>query len=448
MKHGRRVFLGAGALGALGAAAAGGAACWSAEQDQQAAAPSSGKLTALLHAPGQERALLPGGWLVGKVGLAVIEPFFALPHYAQKHTLADMKAANPDCTFLAYVNGAIVREHAHDLGPFETTVDRGEAERNGWVSSRNGAAVAYPDYPGALVADLTSGGYRKAFAQLCQNILSTAARSSHGAPEARFDGLFFDDTNMTPQHGLDGLGGFGPYASNAAYGEAMVDFAGDMVQRIRRVRPEARVVCNIGADSWHEENVDRAMGLAGKQFEGGALLDGFLREFSTAWTPGVDVRQPGVPEVRATMEFGRRLQEVGVKLYLNDYAPPASNRWAGPTSAEQADWDRRQRLLGGLALAMGPDATRGAVVTVPFGRSRGERGGSGQTLADPVGSLSGTIMQRLVEGDPNNLPVEAASVEGEVISRRLRSGTVHLNLGYADAVVAGRRVPARDAVLA
>lgn len=392
---------------------------------------------------------MPGGWLVGKVGVAIIAPFFALPHYSQQYTLADMKAANPQCSFLAYVNGAVVRPNAGDIGPFETTVDRPTAEKSGWVlrDSQN-QTVVYPDFPESAVADLSSPGYRDAFEALCQGIMATPSVSSHGAASAAFDGLFFDDTNMSPQHGLDGEGPIGHYSSDAAYGEAMVDFAAEMARRVRAARPAATVVCNIGADSWNEELTGRALELAGKKLEGKPLLDGFLREFTTYWTPGSGGEQPGVPEVRATMDFGARLQAQGIRLHLNDYAPPAASASTGPTAAEQADWDRRQRLNGAVALAMGPQAAVGGVVTVPFGRVAGDKVGKVQNFSDRVGSLTTSLMQRVVSADAGNAPVGAVVVTGNVLWRKLARGTVYVNLGYAAATVNGVVVPARDGMLA
>lgn len=409
-------------------------------------ATSTGHLTAYLQTPGQERALLPGGWLQGKVGMAVVVPFTAHGPSADDCTLADLKAANPECVFLAYVNGSVVSSNSHEVGVFETTVDLGAAVANGWVAKYpSGAPVHYDDFPQSAVADLTNRGYRDAFTQLCKNILTTPSRSKNGSSQVLFDGIFLDDTNMSPQHGLDHLRGFGPYPSNEAYGRAMVDFATDIATRLRTMKSSLHAVCNLGADPWTASHTTPALDMASKKFNGTPLFDGFYREFTAYWYPGTGATPLGVSEVQSTVAFADRIASQGVHLYTNEYAPPAANPSTGPTAAEQADWNRRQRLAGGIDLLMGP-MTPGGVMTVPYGRTR-RAGGRVQSMASPVADLNDPIMTRLMNADAGNQPTGALQTSGSVLHRQLRSGTIYANLGWSPATVNGVSIPARDAVL-
>lgn len=451
-------------------------------------------MTAFLQTPGMEKAIMPGGHLVGKLKMAVIEPFYALPQYSDGYTLADIKAANPGMKVLAYVNGAIVHDGSTNNGVFETTADKWECQRQGWLvpvpnpdkwtgdhakkaqdingnsDSTDQKYVSYGDYSGFFLTRIDSPDYRRFFADYAKRILETPSHSTKGAPDAYFDGVFFDDTNMSPQHGIDMDGPsdkkgatpaanlapepYGPWADDTAYGNDMVDFV-EEVSRILRYESTQGVPvlsCNIGANPWTPEYRKRALDLASRQVGGGPCVDSMLREFTTSWY--IASSDLTTAEVQQVCLFAADLAALGVSMDMADHGKPPTDPAAGPTVTEQAFWERQQRLLNATAILAQPVTPTGFIpmaqpVAIHEGRDNGwSDTGKAQHLWDQVATVDAATHPRIFQDmSVLNQPAGLLRRAGDVLWRVLDRGTVYANYGTTDQTVDGVTVPARDAVI-
>lgn len=428
-------------------------------------------MTAYLQTPGQERALLPGGWLQGRVDLAVIEPFFArTDQYADHYSLADIKAANPGMKVLAYTNGAVVSSRPASLGPLQTGLDTPTAQAKGWLvpapspdqwpatkaADLGGTRyVAYQDYPGTFLARIDMADYRAAFVAFARTLLSTPSHSVHGAPDAFFDGIVLDDTNMSPQHGLDldASGGapendrapvaFDPWASNDDYGRDMADFAVAVAEGVKlgfSTEHQPIVMCNLGANPWTRPLRHLALSLASRRVAGGPAIDRMLREFTTTWYAASS--DLGVDQILEIVQLAHDLADRGVALDLADQGRPAADPKGGPTDAERAGWTRQQRLLHAVSILAQKPGAEGAPscqpVMVHDGRNQWGSKALAEDMSAPVGDLAVCAPARATG------PVRR---RGAILSRQTRGGQVHVNLSATDQTVDGIQVPARDAVI-
>ncbi|WP_269928786.1 hypothetical protein [Kocuria massiliensis] len=442
---------------------------------------------AMLQTPGQERALMPGGWLVGKVAVAIIQPFFAMPQYSEGYTLADMKAANPGTVFLAYANGAICHMAEPSLGPLDTAVDAAEAESKGWlipcpnpsvwpdklVAPSPRAAgksqkdtslkyIRYDDYPNYYLARIDSDDYRRAFARHCLDVMAYSSKSSHGAPNGQFDGVFLDDTNMGPQHGLDldDTGGapadghapepYGPWRSNDDYGKTMISFVQDVAGQVRDEAGEASVIAvNLGADPIWAGQRALSLELAASRRGGRPTVDRFLREYSTAWYGGyswIDAQR-----VKGYIDQALDITTNGVFVDFSDHAKPPADPKKGPTTAERSAWDAQQRLVNAVALlgrTSGGPITTAQAIQVPTGRNQWGSKDLAEDMGDKVANLD--IDRNVVFGNSSttNFPTGALAKTGDVLHRTYSTGTLYANFSGEDRTVDGVLVPKRDVYFA
>lgn len=437
--------------------------------------------TAMLQTPGQERALMPGGWLVGKVAVAVIQPFFALSLYSNNYTLADMKAANPGTIFLAYANGAICHPGEHSFGALNTAVNATTAESNDWLIPCPNASlwpdklvasspagkdgehpdvkyVRYDDYPNYYLARIDNEEYRHAFARHCVDIISYASKSTKGAPNTQFDGVFLDDTNMGPQHGLDldATGGaqsdgrapepYGPWRSNDDYGKTMISFVQAVADEVRGEAGSKTVIAaNLGADPIWEGQRALSLDLAASQSGGRPTVDRFLREYSTSWYGGYTWIDPS--RVKGYIDQALDMTTHGVFVDFSDHAKPPEDPKKGPTMAERSAWDAQQRLVNAVALlgrTSGGPITTAQAIQVPTGRNQWDSEEFAEDMGDKVANLD--IDREVVFGKPatTNFPTGGLVQTGDVLHRTYSTGTLYANLSGEDQTVDGVRVPKRD----
>lgn len=292
--------------------------------------PSTGEesqtLPAYLQGYRQGQLLCPGAALVGKVSVAIIDPMMATTDAPGDCTLSDMKAANPDTQFLAYLNVGAMRPWEHWNGVFQNScADMGKKHSaryavtttNPEVATTPAGHASYPDFSYLTVADL-SPAYAHACTETAHKILTTdAERGITDAPPARFDGIFLDDTSLSPAHGQDmvDIGQWGPWDNDDAYGRAMID----VVTRIDSgltdsMGRDVPVAMNLGLYPAWENQVDLALKLA----DTGAV-DFALREHSTADGNA----QPFAPErLHEEAAAFRTITAAGLPIVQHDYAVP------------------------------------------------------------------------------------------------------------------------------
>lgn len=284
------------------------------------------RLPAYLQGYRQGQLLCPGAALTGKVSIAIIDPMMATTDAPGDCTLTDMKAANPDTQFLAYLNVGAMRPWEHWNGIFQNScTDMGKADSARFAVTTTNPAVAttpaghvgYPDFSYLTVADL-SPAYAQACAETAHKILTTdAERGITDAPPARFDGIFLDDASLSPAHGQDmvDIGQWGPWSDDDAYGRAMID----MVTRIdsdltESMGTDVPVAMNLGLYPAWNNQVDLARELAAT-----GAVDFALREHSTADGNA----QPFSPErLHEEATAFRTITAAGLPIIQHDYSVP------------------------------------------------------------------------------------------------------------------------------
>ncbi|MGK7222782.1 hypothetical protein ACSNO4_08290 [Kocuria flava] len=284
------------------------------------------QLPAYLQGYRQGQLLCPGAALTGKVSVAIIDPMMATTDAPGDCTLRDMKAANPDTQFLAYLNVGAMRPWEHWNGIFQNSCadmsDRRSVQfavttTNPAVATTPAGHAGYPDFTYLTVANL-SPAYAKACAETAHTILTTdAERGSTDAPPARFDGIFLDDTSLSPAHGQDmvDIGQWGPWADDDAYGRAMID----TVTRIDSALTESMgtdvpVAMNLGLYPAWNNQVDLALELAAT-----GAVDFALREHSTAESTGAPFSPERMHEEAAAF---RAITTAGLPIVQHDYSVP------------------------------------------------------------------------------------------------------------------------------
>lgn len=457
----RKTFLSASAVGLTTVAltATASDAMNIAQKTSKVFVSSSSKknLCAYLHTPGQEKSIFPGGWLQGRLDMAVIEPFFALntEYGVNSYTLADIKKANPNTKIIAYFNPSMFRPSVTSYGVFNSTSDLNTAIRNNWVipagnldvgvtQEYNGKKYArYSDYSGTMLADISKSEVVDAIYNACTKILSTASHSTNGAPDAYFDGIMFDDVNMGPQHALNEELNKG---KTIGAWQTVNDYADDMRyaidtvgQRLRWDNKNVVLGANLGASPWIQSEYNQAMKLIQVYTNQGTkpLLDYVVREFSTSWTDGLD--ELSADQIALTCQYAHDTNRWKSKLFLHDFAPvPGTDaNHHTPSMNDRSRWNRKQRMLAGMGILTGNPV---AAMTVPSGRNQYWDKSFAENMDAPVANLDDPIVQRLAQ----NADSPSWKRTGDVL---YRSGQVYVNAGYKDATVEGHRIPARDAII-
>ncbi|GAA1746346.1 hypothetical protein [Kocuria aegyptia] len=329
------------------------------ESSPTATGEKSDKLPAYLQGYRQGQLLCPAGALTGKVSVAIIDPMMATTDAPGDCTLTDMKAANPDTQFLAYLNVGAMRPWEHWNGIFQNScADMGEARsakfavttENPDVATTPAGHAGYPDFSYLTVADL-SPAYAEACAETVHRILTTdAERGITDAPPARFDGIFLDDTALSPAHGQDmvDIGQWGPWADDDAYGRAMIDVVTRIDADLKEsMGTDVPVAMNLGLYPAWRNQVDLAVELAAT-----GAVDFALREHSIADSEGRPFSAERLHEESAAF---RTITAAGLPIVQHDYS--VSLRQLSPSA-----YDRGLAIDGTAACLQDDSADRERVV--------------------------------------------------------------------------------------
>src|SRR5439155_11253495 len=125
----------------------------------------------------------------------------------------------------------------------------------------SGQRLTYPDYPSYAVMDIGNASYQSTWAA---NAIATAKADG-------FDGIYMDDVNTHPGHGIDGK--ISQY-TDQAYGQAMARFVAAVGDQLRSHGLAA--FANVSADAWVTWERSDAIAMAGH-------LTGVNREHYSRW---------------------------------------------------------------------------------------------------------------------------------------------------------------------
>ncbi|WP_394938496.1 hypothetical protein [Psychromicrobium sp. YIM B11713] len=355
MKGGAALLIGVVLLAALGLPAV--------PAQASVIAPQGG--VAYLQGWRQGQLLCSGAPFQNKLKEVVLEPFAFGVSLPGDCNLAEMKVANPQTKFLAYVDVAASREKTQGLGDWSEfqpdCVDAPDsaadpraslfvqsgsaalAKANALVKMGDKSFVQYPDQ-GLFVADISSQLYRANCANRLKNILTTPSRPGrNGEPAAYFDGVLLDDVNVSPQHGIniEDVGGYGPWTTSAQYGDDMMSMVNYLARQTKATAGrDVLVWVNMGVDPTSTKTLlgkpavaggsplpstesQRGLRLIDQRLLAGAaastppLIDAVLREYSVQWADGGSMSDS---EMKAGANFAAEISRRGSVPIMHDYS--------------------------------------------------------------------------------------------------------------------------------
>ena len=309
--------------------------------------------------------------------------------YAQ---VAQIKHANPNTKVLAYLEAAAVRSRSctgasqppytpHDsFGVDFCYVASQHAE---WfLRNSAGARLGYADYPSYMLMDIGNQAYQGTWAK---NVI--AAVKADG-----FDGVYIDDVNTYPGHGIDRQ--IAEY-TDRAYGRAMTSFIATVSAEIRSAG--LLVGANVAANPWiawqRADGLNIASHLTAYAREHysryGDICGPFSNRFNTT-------ANNGTPPLVELLNYDKAVQATGADLLGVDY---------GNSPATASDL---------VTMAYG----RAAFLLAWDGR------GGGAYVYRPCGEVDPAGAAWIIE---LGTPTAAAVLTGAVYQRSYSRGLVFLN---------------------
>jgi hypothetical protein len=239
--------------------------------------------------------------------------YVILQEYMYSHVAA-IKAANPKTKVLAYMEAPVTKAQSCGSSPsaylshdsFGVYYCYASAYHPEWfLHNGSGQRLTYTDYPAYSAMDVANPAYQSTWAK---NVI--AAVKADG-----FDGVYMDDVNTYPGHGINGK--IAEY-TDQGYGQAMVDF-------VRAVAPQIRssglaVAANVAANPWTSWQRTYGLAIAGQ-------LDVYNREHYSRYG---DICGPfsvrfnttannGTPPLATVLNYDQAVQAAGARLSGIDY---------------------------------------------------------------------------------------------------------------------------------
>jgi hypothetical protein len=240
--------------------------------------------------------------------------YVILQDYMYAHVAA-IKQRNPHTQVLAYLEAPVTQTRAcpnptppaysaHDS--FGVNYCYAAAHHPAWfLTDRSGHRLTYTDYARSAVMDIGSASYRSRW----------AANAIAAARADGFDGIYLDDVNTYPGHGIDGR--IARY-TDQAYGQAMAGFVAVVADRLRAKGLLA--VANVAANPWISWQRAAALRLAAHltaydrehYSRYGDICGPFSEHFNTTATNGT-------PPVDYLLAYDQAVQATGAHLLGIDY---------------------------------------------------------------------------------------------------------------------------------
>lgn len=263
--------------------------------------------------------------------------------------LQRVRAANPRARVLAYQNLGAMIAGPHTDGRPSTCVTQEEAAahdaatpRDSWrLHDLTGRVLRFRDEH-AFLQPANVG--RDSYQRQCERRLERVKADG-------YDGVFVDDVNVSPGHGLGEASGasIAEYPTDAAYGEAMV-------QALRRIGPGAErlgllVIPNVAAEPGTPAQRARTLELA-------RAGSGLFWEFWTRWSG----TGPGISGAawEASVTLALAVQQLGKPFLANTYHGPSRGGSAADQQYAAASfwlvWDGHQDSAWGYNLPGHPEA--------------------------------------------------------------------------------------------
>lgn len=240
--------------------------------------------------------------------------YVILQDYMHAHVAA-IKQANPNTLVLAYLEAPVTQTRAcNDPTPpaysahdsFGVNYCFADMRHPSWfLTDGSGHPLTYADYSRSAVMDVGNTGYRNTW----------AANAIAAAKADGFDGIYLDDANTYPGHGIDGR--IGEY-TDQAYGRAMTGFIASAADQLRASGLVA--VANVAANPWVSWQRADALTMAAHltalarehYVRYGDICGPFSARFNTTATNGT-------PPIADMLAYDQAVQAAGAHLLGTDY---------------------------------------------------------------------------------------------------------------------------------
>ncbi len=172
--------------------------------------------------------------------------------------LEELRAVHPESQILLYKDVSFtVADPSCEFDPFQGggVSDCQARENESWyLHAADGARLASADFPALSAMNIANDGYRQAW---LESVLERLGDAVGDGSEERFDGVWMDDTNLNPGHGLEGVIA---ELSDDEYRHATVEFVEEVAPRLQAEGFAA--VLNLGMQSGDPAQRESAIRLA------------------------------------------------------------------------------------------------------------------------------------------------------------------------------------------
>jgi hypothetical protein len=317
--------------------------------------------------------------------------YVILQEYMYAHVAA-IKAANPNTKVLAYMETPVTKVQScgssspsaylpHDS--FGVNYCYASAYHPEWfLQNTSGQRLTYSDYASYSAMDIGNTAYQSTWAK---NVI--AAVKADG-----FDGVYMDDVNTYPGHGINGQ--ISKY-TDQAYGQAMVNFEAAVAPQIRSSGLLA--AANVSANPWTSWQRTYGLDIAAQlniynrehYSRYGDICGPFSARFNTT-------ANNGTPPLVSELNYDQAVQAAGARLTGIDY---------GYTPATSSDL--ATMTYGRAAFLLAWDGTDG-----------------GAYIYRPCGDVDPANPRWMIDV---GTPTTASVLSGAVFSRSFTKGLVYLN---------------------
>ena len=230
---------------------------------------------------------------------------------SMEYRLEELRAAHPEAEILLYKDVSFTADDACEWAPFQGPgVDYCEADRNeSWFLHRKSnpsQRLASESYPDLRAMNIGNPGYQRAWAD---SVLARLTDAHDDGSGAKYDGVWMDDTNLFPGHGMDGNIA---ELSDAEYRQATVSFMASVAPKLEAAG--FRTVANLGMDPWEQAQRTAATSIA--RHVSTVNREGLVRwgEDGTLFTTDGDA-----PFWEYEVEAAEEMQAAGANLHAITY---------------------------------------------------------------------------------------------------------------------------------
>jgi len=173
--------------------------------------------------------------------------------------VGDLRKAHPEADVILYKNVGFTNAEDCKWAPYQGTgVNFCDADSHeSWFLHKRTAPskrIGSDGYPGYVAMNIGNSGYQRAWAQA---VIARLSDARNDGSNARYDGVWMDDTNLFPGHGMDGSI---DELSDSRYRNATVDFISQVAPQIEAAG--FKTVVNLGMNPWESDQVDAAVKIA------------------------------------------------------------------------------------------------------------------------------------------------------------------------------------------